>query len=92
MVTRPPAPVPPGSTVIVDVPSNGWRATDPALAEGGCKGDNYRTGHVYIRCGCQERDALAEIPKVGVFDQKLEGVAPRSPRQRVHFSLPFAVA
>ncbi|MGH1559648.1 hypothetical protein ACRAWD_22170 [Caulobacter segnis] len=49
MLARDLAPLHPGATFVVDVKSTGLYATDPILAEHGCKVVHWKTGHSYIK-------------------------------------------
>ena len=49
MLARDLAPTHKGATFVVDVKSTGLFATDPVLAENGCKTVYWKTGHSYIK-------------------------------------------
>ncbi|MGH1559650.1 hypothetical protein ACRAWD_22185 [Caulobacter segnis] len=59
MLARDLAPLHPGATFVVDVKSTGLYATDPILAEHGCKVVYRKTGHSYIKRKSAGLKALA---------------------------------
>ena len=67
MLARDLAPLNPGATFVVDVKSTGLYATDPILAEHGCKVIYWKTGHSYIKRKSAELRALAGFEKSGHF-------------------------
>ncbi len=67
MLARDLAPLNPGATFVVDVKSTGLYATDPILAEHGCKVIYWKTGHSYIKRKSAELGALAGFEKSGHF-------------------------
>jgi phosphomannomutase/phosphoglucomutase len=67
MLARDLAPLNPGATFVVDVKSTGLYATDPILAENGCKVVYWKTGHSYIKRKTAELKALAGFEKSGHF-------------------------
>ena len=67
MLARDLAPLNPGATFVVDVKSTGLYATDPILAEHGCKVIYWKTGHSYIKRKSAEVGALAGFEKSGHF-------------------------
>ena len=67
MLARDLAPLNPGATFVVDVKSTGLYATDPILAEHGCKVIYWKTGHSYIKRKSAETGALAGFEKSGHF-------------------------
>jgi len=67
MLARDLAPLNPGATFVVDVKSTGLYATDPILAQHGCKVIYWKTGHSYIKRKSAEVGALAGFEKSGHF-------------------------
>ena len=67
MLARDLAPLNPGATFVVDVKSTGLYATDPILAQHGCKVIYWKTGHSYIKRKSAELGALAGFEKSGHF-------------------------
>ncbi len=67
MLARDLAPLHPGATFVVDVKSTGLYATDPILAQYGCKVVYWKTGHSYIKRKSAELNALAGFEKSGHF-------------------------
>jgi len=67
MLARDLAPLNPGATFVVDVKSTGLYATDPILAQHGCKVIYWKTGHSYIKRKTAELGALAGFEKSGHF-------------------------
>jgi phosphomannomutase/phosphoglucomutase len=67
MLARDLAPLNPGATFVVDVKSTGLYATDPILAQHGCKVVYWKTGHSYIKRKSAELGALAGFEKSGHF-------------------------
>ena len=67
MLARDLAPLHPGATFVVDVKSTGLYATDPILAQHGCKVVYWKTGHSYIKRKSAELNALAGFEKSGHF-------------------------
>ena len=67
MLARDLAPLHPGATFVVDVKSTGLYATDPILAQHGCKVVYWKTGHSYIKRKSAELGALAGFEKSGHF-------------------------
>lgn len=67
MLARDLAPLHPGATFVVDVKSTGLYATDPILAQHGCKVIYWKTGHSYIKRKSAELGALAGFKKSGHF-------------------------
>ncbi|HJV42345.1 MAG TPA: phosphomannomutase/phosphoglucomutase, partial [Caulobacter sp.] len=67
MLARDLAPLHPGATFVVDVKSTGLYATDPILAQHGCKVIYWKTGHSYIKRKSAELGALAGFEKSGHF-------------------------
>ncbi len=67
MLARDLAPIHPGATFVVDVKSTGLFATDPVLAQHGCRTVYWKTGHSYIKRKTAELGALAGFEKSGHF-------------------------
>ncbi|MDG2528606.1 phosphomannomutase/phosphoglucomutase [Caulobacter endophyticus] len=67
MLARDLAPLHPGATFVVDVKSTGLFATDPILAQHGCKVVYWKTGHSHMKRKSAETGALAGFEKSGHF-------------------------